>query len=406
MTVATANLFPDGPSPWAHLLPRKTAVQSEGVPVTVWDIPYTIPQLSYATHGHFRYYGKFPSAVAAQILEDNPSPHPQAYVLDNFCGSGTTLVEARLRGINSVGIDVSWLAILASKVKTSPADASKVNEIVRQVLAGATRPVEPTPLTTKWFDPVVTDDLSALREELLCIPHSDERDFAILALLGIVRRVSRAHDAEVRPHIKKGKAPRDVRQAYTKKIRDMLSAHAVFTANADVGAFCNTRIQDNRKLTTQHEDGRDCYLVISHPPYLNSFDYSPVFNMEYWWGAPFAPEGLSKDTAKQSEMKAYPASEPITTGYYQHLSECYSETFRIQKPGGKLAVIIGDCTRNRVLEPVIENSISLIEKIGYRLTERNYRTTHYGLGKYAYDFRADYHGDAEKRDGIFIFEKP
>ena len=36
----------------------------------------------------------------------------------------------------------------------------------------------------------------------------------------------------------------------------------------------------------------------------------------------------------------------------------------------------------------------------------NYRTTHYGLGKYAYKHRADYHDDINgKKDGILIFQK-
>jgi len=45
-------------------------------------------------------------------------------------------------------------------------------------------------------------------------------------------------------------------------------------------------------------------------------------------------------------------------------------------------------------------------EIGYRTERVNYRSTHYGTGKYAYSHRADYHGnDAEKRDAIIVFKK-
>lgn len=43
---------------------------------------------------------------------------PGDTVLDPFVGSGTTALEAQLLGINCIGIDVSPLCVLQSKVKT------------------------------------------------------------------------------------------------------------------------------------------------------------------------------------------------------------------------------------------------------------------------------------------------
>jgi DNA modification methylase len=45
-------------------------------------------------------------------------------VLDPFCGSGGVLVEARLAGLNSVGIDINPLACLLAEVKSNPIDPS------------------------------------------------------------------------------------------------------------------------------------------------------------------------------------------------------------------------------------------------------------------------------------------
>jgi len=59
-------------------------------------------------------------------------------------------------------------------------------------------------------------------------------------------------------------------------------------------------------------------------------------------------------------------------------------------------------TRNGKLIPVVDKTIQIVESIGYKLSELNYRTTHYGLGKYAYNHRADYHGQQEeKKDGLY-----
>jgi len=107
----------------------------------------------------------------------------------------------------------------------------------------------------------------------------------------------------------------------------------------------------------------------------------------------------------KSELVAHPANEKNTENYFQHLKNCYQSSFDIQEKGGKLAVVIGDCTRSGKLIPVIDRTIELTKDVGYKLMEVNYRTTHYGLGKYAYKDRADYHGETEKRDAIIVFTR-
>ena len=75
----------------------------------------------YLTHWIYPYKGKFhPQMIRALLniigLEKGDT------VLDPFIGSGTTAVEAQLLGINCIGIDVSPLCVLQSKVKTESID--------------------------------------------------------------------------------------------------------------------------------------------------------------------------------------------------------------------------------------------------------------------------------------------
>ena len=66
-------------------MPVIEQISNDPHPINIWDIPYTIPQLSYLVHSDYRYYGKFPSVVAGQILDQIPRPTTEHYVLDNFC---------------------------------------------------------------------------------------------------------------------------------------------------------------------------------------------------------------------------------------------------------------------------------------------------------------------------------
>ena len=55
---------------------------------------------------------------------------------------------------------------------------------------------------------------------------------------------------------------------------------------------------------------------------------------------------------------------------------------------------------------MIDMTIERLKRVGYSLEQANFRTTHYGLGKYAYAHRADYHGArVPKRDGILVFRR-
>lgn len=390
--------------------PIVNVASSQKVRITEWDIPFTIKELSYLTHSHYRYYGKFPSVLAGKIIDDIKRPSESHYILDNFCGSGTSLVEAKLRGIESYGIDINWISVLASNVKVRHVDVDevkkKLNSIV--VLFEREKPNHSTPsvpFVTKWFEPDAASALNALSDYIFLLDRGAARDFLLIAFIGIVRRVSKAYDGEVRPHINKVKKTREVLSAFSKKVLDMCKNHVEYMSLTRDSIRAECLLSDNLCLPEKFED-KKCYLAISHPPYLNSFNYTPVFSLELFWGKRFETEYTDDIALYKDEMKAHPADEKITEKYFAHLKKCYSEIFRIQDSGAYLAIVIGDCTRNGMLVPVLDRTIEIVEQIGYELVEINYRTTHFGLGKYAYSHRADYHGDEKgKKDGVLVFRK-
>jgi hypothetical protein len=69
-----------------------------------------------AAHEWYRFVLSFPPHVARDYLErfNISSEH---YLLDPFCGTGTTLVEARKLGIPSIGVEANSMAYFASQVK-------------------------------------------------------------------------------------------------------------------------------------------------------------------------------------------------------------------------------------------------------------------------------------------------
>src|SRR5207248_582862 len=60
----------------------------------------------YATHGLFPYRGKFHPQMIKGLL-NAMGPRPGETVVDPMMGSGTVLIEAKLMGIKSLGLDAS-----------------------------------------------------------------------------------------------------------------------------------------------------------------------------------------------------------------------------------------------------------------------------------------------------------
>jgi len=93
-----------------------------------------LPEKARTKHVHrlHPYLGKFiPQLV--EIFLRRYFKHGQT-VLDPFCGSGTTLVQANELGINSIGFDISEFNVLLTKVKTAKYDLGIVKKEIHDIL--------------------------------------------------------------------------------------------------------------------------------------------------------------------------------------------------------------------------------------------------------------------------------
>ncbi|TET81765.1 MAG: class I SAM-dependent methyltransferase [Candidatus Heimdallarchaeota archaeon] len=93
-----------------------------------------LPEKARTKHVHrlHPYLGKFiPQLV--EIFLRKYFKHGQT-VLDPFCGSGTTLVQANELGINSIGFDISEFNVLLTKVKTAKYDLGIAKKEIHDIL--------------------------------------------------------------------------------------------------------------------------------------------------------------------------------------------------------------------------------------------------------------------------------
>lgn len=87
-----------------------------------------LPEKERTKHVHrlHPYLGKFIPQLVEIFLRKYFTPGQT--ILDPFCGSGTTLVQANELGVNSIGYDVSAFNVLLSRAKTTKYDLVKAHK--------------------------------------------------------------------------------------------------------------------------------------------------------------------------------------------------------------------------------------------------------------------------------------
>jgi hypothetical protein len=101
----------------------------------------------YSAHGLHEYRGKFnPQVVRA--IGNLFGLEPGGWVLDPFCGSGTTLLEAAHMGWNALGIDINPLGVLIANAKITAFMASP--DVLQRECDALTQRLDPTPNGSDW----------------------------------------------------------------------------------------------------------------------------------------------------------------------------------------------------------------------------------------------------------------
>lgn len=216
-------------------------------------------------------------------------------VLDPFCGAGTTLIECRLRGVNSIGLDANPVCAFASHVKTTwDVDATQVERLLPAILRKARHLFDHgAAYTTASYKYLRTSGMikrrwisshkaqrvvtlaSAIQE--VCTQPSIQGVFLLALASSTVRRIA---DIKFGPEVYVRSTPNRHRVdfSFIANVNAMLEDLRDVNHKDQTWPTSTVLLGDARMLGDRIREKVDC--VITSPPYPSEHDYTRATRLE------------------------------------------------------------------------------------------------------------------------------
>lgn len=234
----------------------------------------------------------------------------QGTVLDPFCGVGTTLVEALLRGHNAVGFEINPYAAHASRTKVNAHQitASKLDEEISRFQAfykskaadgyvPKSQPPEGFRTRSKFYSPRVLHKVLILQDFIDTITDSNLRNLFRLAFASTMVRYSNySYEPSLGRRVSAGKQEIldfPVGQTIVNKLLEMLADISWFQENLPTKPSGAKVINDSFFSYQEYLTPASVDLIVTSPPYLNNYHYNRNTRPQlYWLGYAERPQDM------------------------------------------------------------------------------------------------------------------
>jgi 16S rRNA G966 N2-methylase RsmD len=307
---------------------------------------------TYYTHGFHPYPAKFTPQLVSKYF--NLYCKNGYSIIDPFCGSGTTLVEAALNGMPSVGIDLNPIACIVSKAKTSQFNEQEIS-IIKKFLTEIQLLIDKNqfyninfkndeiiipdfPNRNHWFQLNVSYELAYLKKNIERIKNDNVKNLLYCAFSKIIVKVSN-QDSEVRYTAKNKKHSDGV--VYYSFIETLSNYLNILLSDA-YELISNSEIFNGDTYTTLKSFEDNCFdFVITSPPYINTFDYYLYHKQRMFW------LGFDHKPVRQKEIGNHhridtKKFEDAKFEYVESMTLILNELSRVSKENSYFIMIIGD----------------------------------------------------------------
>jgi hypothetical protein len=337
-----------------------------------------LPQAERTKHVHalHPYLGKFVPQLAEAFLRRCFRAGDAVY--DPFCGSGTTLVEAHVLGMDAVGCDVCAFNCLLSSVKAGVHAAPSLEHGLWEVLeqARCDGPALPGPRdgwTRRWYAPRALGELLAYRAAMrrLCGPAQDVAQI-------VLSRAARS--ARLTTHFDLDFPQEPVTEPYwchkhrrtCRPVREAAKFLRRYTVDTARRLRVLAGIRTAAAVSVLHADSRTVELprevsgVVTSPPYPGLIDYHEQHRYAY--------ELLDLDDRRELEIGAATrgTGRRALAEYISATASVFLNARRFLPPAAPVVIVVND-SRNLYPEILERAELDVEERVTRHVNRRTGR---------------------------------
>ena len=323
------------------------------------------------THGYHRYPAKFLPDVVRKIIEEYAKG--SNLIADLFAGCGTTLVEAKIHGISSVGVDINPVAKLITKVKTTPLAPDDLQQAYTALVnlfdkynESDYEDIKKHERIDYWFTPSQKAKIAFLYDTVFHLEVDDDtKDFFYVCISHILKNCSWWLQSGTKPQKDMEKEPEDPLNEFKRHCSKMIGWNEKFynelSKKGHLGIPCEIYLGDARhtSITSESIDA-----IITSPPYVTSYEYADIHQLTAYWmeyisdihefrkkfiGSSYSGnDSLIVPNSKQAQKIVNDLSENSkhiardVAQYFNDMQEVAKEMARVLAPNGHACIVIGN----------------------------------------------------------------
>lgn len=324
---------------------------------------------AYITHGYHRYPAKFIPQIVSRLADKYTGEGD--LIVDPFGGCGTTLVESKIMGRPSVGVDINPVAVLITKAKITTINPVKIEKafvILKEKLDSYNENTKVKAPNHEridyWFKPEEKRKLAFIFDEISKLKDRDIRDFFYCGFSNILKNCSIWLQKSNKPTRDFEKNPSDPIPTFFKQVKAMMRGNARFYELSKEKDYLEVPSQvyctDARTIPVKDNS---VSLIVTSPPYVTSYEYADLHQLTALWmeytkdlsdfrkrfiGSSYHSKkdlvlnsSIAESTRNELLKKDKKTAEEVST-YFSEMNQVFSEMKRMLKKGGKTCIVIGN----------------------------------------------------------------
>jgi tRNA G10 N-methylase Trm11 len=352
-------------------------------------------------------------------------------ILDPFVGSGTTLVSAKLNGIDSIGIDISPLMCFISRMKTTlEVDASELKAKMHEFV----KKIQPILLSAKsaknlllfsehllekeenfapsievprysqmnrYFSDSVMSQLLLLKEHILKWEDDISRDFLKLAFASILIEVS---NMKRMPDLTFDKSKKKVVvfSKFRNKVDEICLDLCSLRSKQKVYGKSKVLLGDARHMENAYVPANSIDLIITSPPYIGHGDYVKNTKIELWFldfvkseeemkalrnNMIVASHRVSKEKLRERTLYSddaledccvklaknppswFPDAHFMVRKFFDDMHQVFVQMHRVMQAGRHIVFVVGDSQFASIPVPTHTICSNIAQSVGFNSVE-------------------------------------